>query len=825
MRTTLVRISLLASLFLLYAAPVFAKVDAVSIGTQSSTNLPGGSASYAVTATGAGNDSVTFSITSVLPTGAAASFTSNPVNGIGTWTNRLTITSTASTPAGAHPFTIQASSVHGPQTNTGLLVVAGSSTTTAISSSANPETYGQPVTFTASVTSTAAGTPAGTVSFSDGATVLGTAALNGSGQATLTVNGLTVASSPHAIKAAYAGNASFAPSTSSSLSQVINQATLTFSGITASSKTYDGTLSATLDTSSAILGGVLSGDDVQLSGGTATFVDKQAGTDKPVSVSGLTLTGAQSANYALASTTAATTANITPRTLIVSATGVDKVYDGTTDATVTLSDNRVAGDTFSESYTTASFASRNAGPANAVSVSGIALTGDDAANYTHNTTAATQASISARGLTVTAVTDTKLYDGTTSSTGSPTLGGAGLVSGDTAAFTQSFDNKNVGAAKTLTPAGTVTDGNDGLNYNVSLVNVDTGEITPASITVTADNQERAYGQTNPVFTVTYSGFINGDTSSVLSGEPTVSSVAETNSPVDGSPYPITVSAGTLTAANYTFNFAGAELTVTQAVLTVTADSLSNAYGEEVPALTFQYTGFVNDEDSSVISGAPELTTSATAASVVADSPYNIVVTLGTLAADNYSFALVDGQLSVTPIVITPSVTVSGKVYDGTTDALITALNLAAGVISGEDVQLSGGTATFADKQAGPDKPVNVSGLTLTGAQAANYALASTTATTTANITPRTLVVSATGVDKVYDGTTDATVSLSDNRVAGDTFSESYTTASFASRNAGQCRQRQRYRLNRRRRGQLHPQHNRRYPGEHYRARTYSNRSQ
>jgi len=202
MRTTLVRISLLASILTLYAVPAFAKVDAVSIGSQSSTNLPGGSASYAVTATGAGNDTITFSVISALPAGATASFTSNPVNGISNWTNRLTIATTAATPAGAYPFTIQASSVHGPQTNTGLLVVAGSSTTTTISSSANSETYGQPVTFTASVTSTAAGTPAGTVTFSDGATVLGTATLNGSGQATLAVNGLTVTASPHAIKAA-----------------------------------------------------------------------------------------------------------------------------------------------------------------------------------------------------------------------------------------------------------------------------------------------------------------------------------------------------------------------------------------------------------------------------------------------------------------------------------------------------------------------------------------------------------------------------------------------------------------------------------------------
>ena len=71
----------------------------------------------------------------------------------------------------------------------------------------------------------------------------------------------------------------------------------------------------------------------------------------------------------------------------VSATGVNKVYDGTTTATVTLADNRVAGDSLSTSYTSASFANKNVGTAKTVSVSGIAVSGADAANYTANTTA------------------------------------------------------------------------------------------------------------------------------------------------------------------------------------------------------------------------------------------------------------------------------------------------------------------------------------------------------------------------------------------------------------------------------------------------------
>src|SRR5206468_1930643 len=115
--------------------------------------------------------------------------------------------------------------------------------------------------------------------------------------------------------------------------------------------------------------------------GSASFADKNIGTAKSVSVSGIAVTGTDAANYT-ANTTTSTTANITARSLTVSATGVNRVYDGTTNATVTLSDNRVSGDILSSSYTGASFANKNVGTAKTVSVSGIAITGADAANYT-----------------------------------------------------------------------------------------------------------------------------------------------------------------------------------------------------------------------------------------------------------------------------------------------------------------------------------------------------------------------------------------------------------------------------------------------------------
>jgi hypothetical protein len=82
--------------------------------------------------------------------------------------------------------------------------------------------------------------------------------------------------------------------------------------------------------------------------------------------------------------------------LTVTATGVNKDFDGTTNATVTLSDNRIPGDnSITESYTSAAFASIGPGSGIAVNVNGISISGAGMGNYAlQNTTAATTANIS-----------------------------------------------------------------------------------------------------------------------------------------------------------------------------------------------------------------------------------------------------------------------------------------------------------------------------------------------------------------------------------------------------------------------------------------------
>jgi hypothetical protein len=93
-------------------------------------------------------------------------------------------------------------------------------TATTLTTDASTVTVGEPVTLTATVTSPA-GTPTGTVTFFDGTTVLGSAALDANGQATLVVQ---LGGGDHTLTAAFAGGGAFAASTSSALAETVSKA-------------------------------------------------------------------------------------------------------------------------------------------------------------------------------------------------------------------------------------------------------------------------------------------------------------------------------------------------------------------------------------------------------------------------------------------------------------------------------------------------------------------------------------------------------------------------------------------------------------------------
>ncbi len=175
----------------------------------------------------------------------------------------------------------------------------------------------------------------------------------------------------------------------------ISKLQIVVNGITVQNKKYDGRKNATLDTSSAALHGYVQteGPKLQLvsSGAQAEFVDKNVGTGKAVTVTGLTLAGDAAKNYTLRQPTGLT-ANITEKTLTLgNVTVAPKVYDGKTDAVVTnvSLDGKVDGDNV-HAKADAAYTDANASDSpKTANVTNIRLEGTDAENYVLNATTTT----------------------------------------------------------------------------------------------------------------------------------------------------------------------------------------------------------------------------------------------------------------------------------------------------------------------------------------------------------------------------------------------------------------------------------------------------
>jgi Bacterial Ig-like domain (group 3) len=181
--------------------------------------------------------SVTFTVNAspVAPSSGVASGTitfldGSTTLGTATLTSGLATFTTSSLAVGPHSIITTyagdqnfAASTSAPLTQT--VTQVRTSTTTTLSSSANPSLEGQTVTFTAAVTPASGSTvPTGSVNFFDGGTSLGSASLSGSGVASLIVPqfGFSAAPMPHSVTAQYSGDLTFTGSTSTALTQTVN---------------------------------------------------------------------------------------------------------------------------------------------------------------------------------------------------------------------------------------------------------------------------------------------------------------------------------------------------------------------------------------------------------------------------------------------------------------------------------------------------------------------------------------------------------------------------------------------------------------------------
>jgi hypothetical protein len=134
------------------------------------------------------------------------------------------------------------------------------------------------------------------------------------------------------------------------------------------------------------------------------------------------------------------------------------------------------------------------------------------------------------------------------------------IDADTGAFSATFNTSGLGASST--PYTITYSYHDTADSNLADASDTSTALTvnPATLTVTATNLSKVYGGANPTLTYTIAGFVNGDTSSVVSGKPTLSTTATTSSAVGS--YTITVKQNALSAANYTFSLVNGALAIT-----------------------------------------------------------------------------------------------------------------------------------------------------------------------------------------------------------------------------------------------------------------------
>ena len=612
--------------------------------------------------------------------------------------------------------------------------------------------YGDTLVFDVTVLGTPI--PTGTVTLKDGGangTTIGSGSLtSGAGTITPAYNALTAGSHSN-IVAVYNGDSHFPVLVSPTLdTQTVSQVPLTVTGLTGSSKTYDGTTTAPL-TGTPILSGVLGSDMVSVgNAANGSFADPNVGTAKPVS-SALTLTGSAAANYVLTQPTGLT-GNITAR--VVTLTG-SKTYDATAGvAAANLAfSNNVDGVNLSVTGN-ASLAAKDVGT-QALVIGNTTPTRVGFASGAVGGTAASSFSVTmgaspTAGNTLVAVIETRGNSANRvtglSQTGAMWTKAAG-AEGITTTSGSTSTTEIWYASNISTGAGVGVTINLAASYFAAAVIAEyAGVLTASPLDKTANRS-------------------NGSNSTTAT---TGTAVASTQA------NELWVGAVGLVNSGYTLT------SITNSFASVASANSNGGAGSN--AKVYMLDRMVTTTGTAGSGGT--VSTSSRVSGAIATFKAAPTLTLAGSAAANYTLAGASGTVSVTPKSISATgLAGSSRYYDGGTVVALTGTAVLPATEAGGtgasddgkpyvvDTLTLGGTASgaFANRHVGSNKPVTVSGLTLGGANAGNYTLVQPTGLT-ATISALPITVAAVTATKTYDGTTTAsgTPTITPALAAGDT---------------------------------------------------------
>jgi hypothetical protein len=561
-----------------------------------------------------------------------------------------------------------------------------------------------------------------------------------------------------------------------------------------------------------------SNDDVldAVSGGTFAFTNANAGTgNKTVTVTGATLSdGNAGGNYTITYANN-TTSTINPAALTLRSSNVVKSYNGnlsvagaSTAPALSLTSGSLfanasnGGVSDSVSGGTFAFTNANAGSGNkTVTTTGATVTdGNAGGNYTITYANNTTSTITPAALTLSTSDVVKTYNGNLSVAGASTAPALSLTSG--ALFTNAsngsvldsvsggtfaFTSANAGASnKTVTVTGaTLNDGNAGGNYTITYANNTTSTISPAALTIsgiTASN--KVYDASADATVSTAAAFKDG----LIAGDVVDVSAAGLFADKNAGLAKTVTLTSTYTGAdvgNYTITGqASANANITAKAITVTGVAANDKVYDASTAAVLNLTGVTltngaaNATDHKFYSADTVTLVNAGASGAFANANVGIAkavavsgFTLTGTDAGNYS---VTDASSASASISAKALTVSGlsapnsKVYDGSRSAVVTSAPTllsaqAAGSGTGADgTPFVGDTIHFVGAASGNYNTKDVASantVTFAGLTSDNPNYTFTLGTQAATITPKALTISGiTAADRMYDGTSQATVS-------------------------------------------------------------------
>lgn len=568
------------------------------------------------------------------------------------------------------------------------------------------------------------------------------------------------------------GAANYTVATTAEGAGTITARALTLGTVAAQTKTYDGTRAADTAKFSATLTNAITGDSVTATATGATYNSKDVAGANTVNYTGVALGGADAGNYSLAAVAAQGTGTITRRALTFDAVAAQtKIYDGNTNAdaaqfSATLG-NIVAGEENSVSATAAGaeYNDKNVTAANAVSYTGVALTGTGAGNYSIADTAQGKGTITKRALTLGTVTaQTKIYDGTTAAdAGKFSAALTNAIAGDSVAATATgaaYNSKNVAAASTIGYTGVALSGADAGNYSLAATTAQgAGTITARELTLgTVASQSKTYDGTRAADASKFSAALNnavaGDNVTAAAAGATYNdhNVA-TASTIDYTG----VSLGGSDAGNYSLAATAAQgegrITPKELNLALTGgarfdktyDGTANVAQSLTKGTNYNLNGFVTGEGTdielSAVTGKYADKNAAADKAVTFDG-----LTLTGTGAGNYTLDknALTGIGTIAPRTLTLG-TVAGqtKTYDGNTLADASKFGAVLNnVVAGDSVTATATGAAYNSKNVAAAHRIDYTGVALAGADAGNYTLAATAAQGTGTIAHRDLTLTA-----------------------------------------------------------------------------------